>query len=117
MRWSYDEKPGIRALAAVAEDRPGQPEGQGSPTWQRDYAYKRLGTRTRLAGIDLRTGEVLGLVRTRHRNREFVEFLLQALDARYAPDVKIQIVLDNHSAHRSLRNPRVSREPPRTPPG
>jgi hypothetical protein len=48
----------------------------------------------------LATGEVLGLVRARHRSREFVEFL-QALDARYAPDVKIQLVLDNPSAHRS----------------
>ena len=104
VRWSYDEKPGIQALAAVAPDRPPVPGAAGEParyaTWQRDYEYRRLGTRTLLAGIDLATGEVVGLVRPRHRSREFVEFL-QALEARYAPDVKIQIVLDNHSAHRS----------------
>jgi transposase len=102
VRWSYDEKPGIQALAAVAPDRPPAPGAESARyrTWQRDYEYRRLGTRTLLAGIDLRTGEVLGLVRARHRSREFVEFL-QALDARYAPDVKIQVVLDNHSAHRS----------------
>lgn len=100
VRWSYDEKPGIQALAPVAPDRPPRPDGPGSGTWQRDYEYRRLGTRTLLAGIDLATGEVLGLVRPRHRSREFVEFL-ETLDARYEPDVKIQIVLDNHSAHRS----------------
>ena len=46
------------------------------------------------------TGEVLGIVRPRHRRAEFVEWL-QALDARYGPDTKIQVVLDNHSAHTS----------------
>ena len=100
VRWSYDEKPGIQALALVAPDRPPRPDRAGQGTWQRDYEYKRLGTRTLLAGIDLATGEVLGLVRARHRSREFVEFL-QALDAKYGTDVKIQVVLDNHSAHTS----------------
>jgi transposase len=99
VRWSYDEKPGIQGLASVAEDRPLIP-GEGGGAWQRDYEYRRLGTLSLLAGIDLATGEVLGLVRPRHRSAEFVEFL-QALDARYAPDIKIQVVLDNHSAHTS----------------
>ena len=100
VRWSYDEKPGIQALAPVAPDRPPQPDTPGRGTDQRDDEYRRLGTRTLLAGLDLASGEVLGIVRLRHRSREFVEFL-EVLDARYAPDVKIQIVLDNHSAHRS----------------
>ena len=98
VRWSFDEKPGIQALALQAPDLPPQRDGGG--TWQRDDEYRRLGTRSLLVGIDLATGEVLGLVRARHRSREFVEFL-QALDAHYAPDVKIQLVLDHHSAHRS----------------
>lgn len=53
-----------------------------------------------LAGIDRATGEVIGLVRTRHRSAEFVEFL-PTLDQQYPPGVKIQVVLDNHSAHTS----------------
>lgn len=100
VRWSYDEKPGIPALAPVAPDRPPQPDAPGCGTCQGDYEYRRFGTRTLLAGIDLASGEVVGIVRPRHRSREFVEFL-EALDARYAPDMKIQVVLDNHSAHRS----------------
>ena len=100
VRWSYDEKPGIQALAPVAPDRPPQPDTAGRGTWERDYEYRRLGTLSLLAGIDLATGEVLGIVRPRHRSAEFVEWL-QALDARYGPDTKIQVVLDNHSAHTS----------------
>ena len=100
VRWSYDEKPGIQALRAIAPDRAPQPGVVDQGTWERDYEYKRLGTRTLLAGIDLATGEVLGLVRARHRSREFVEWL-QALDAKYDAPVKIQVVLDNHSAHTS----------------
>ena len=99
VRWSYDEKPGIQALGTTAPDRPPQPGGSAR-TWQRDHEYPRFGTVSLLAGIDLTTGEVIGLVRDRHRSQEFVEFL-QALDAKYDPGAKIQIVLDNHSAHTS----------------
>ena len=100
VRWSYDEKPGLQALAPVAPDRPPPPDAAGLGTWERDDEYRRLGTLSLLAGIDLATGEVLGIVRPRHRSAEFVEWL-QALDARYGPDTKIQVVLDNHSAHTS----------------
>ncbi|MCL5677075.1 MAG: IS630 family transposase [Firmicutes bacterium] len=60
----------------------------------------RHGTVSLLAGLDLATGEVIGLVRDRHRNHEFVEFL-QTLDAKYPENVRIQVILDNHSAHTS----------------
>ncbi|AEJ40512.1 hypothetical protein TPY_2351 [Sulfobacillus acidophilus TPY] len=99
VRWSSDEKPGIQALGSTAPDRAPQPAtGQG--TWQRDHEYVRHGTVSLLAGIDLATGEILGLVRPRHRSAEFVEFL-QTLDQKYPTGVKIQIILDNHSAHTS----------------
>lgn len=51
-----------------------------------------------LAGIDLLTGEVLARVERRHRSCEFVEWL-KMVDAHYPSDIKIQIVLDNHSVH------------------
>ncbi|MDZ7292755.1 MAG: IS630 family transposase, partial [candidate division KSB1 bacterium] len=48
--------------------------------------------------IDLFSGHVHGLVRHRHRSREFIE-MLQHLDAFYPKEMKIRIILDNHSAH------------------
>src|SRR6516225_5461511 len=67
-------------------------------TLGRDHEYKRHGTLSLLAGIDLLSGEVLGLVRDRHRSAEFVEFL-QLADQHYPPGARIRLVLDNHSAH------------------
>ena len=93
---SYDEKPGIQAIANSAPDLPPVPGRH--PTISRDHEYVRHGTLSLLAGIDLLSGEVMGLVRERHRSREFIEFL-GLLDQRYAPGTKIRIVLDNHSAH------------------
>jgi aryl-alcohol dehydrogenase-like predicted oxidoreductase len=48
----------------------------------RDHEYKRHGTLTPMAGIDLLTGHVHALVKERHRSREFIEFL-KLLDAAY----------------------------------
>src|SRR5271166_2912049 len=93
---SYDEKPGIQAIGTTAPDRPPLP-GK-SPTVMRDHEYKRHGTLTLMAGIDLLTGHVHALVRERHRSREFIEFL-KLLDAAYPADTAIEVILDNHSAH------------------
>ncbi|HEV2381250.1 MAG TPA: IS630 family transposase [Terriglobia bacterium] len=100
---SYDEKPGIQALANTAPDLapvPGRHVRVG-----RDQEYVRHGTLSLLAGIDLWSGEVLGLVRDRHRSVEFIEFLRLA-DAQYPGEARIRMVLDNHSAHlsRETRN-------------
>jgi transposase len=93
---SYDEKPGIQALDNTAPDLPPVPGKHR--TIGRDHEYVRHGTLSLLAGIDLISGEVLGLVRKKHRSAEFVEFLKLA-DAHYPTGARIRIVLDNHSAH------------------
>ena len=93
---SYDEKPGIQAIANTAPDLPPVP-GKSS-TWKRDHEYRRHGTLSLLAGIDLHDSHVLGIVRERHRSREFIEFL-QCADTRYPDNWKIRIILDNHSSH------------------
>ena len=67
-------------------------------TFARDHEYKRHGTLSLLAGIDLLTGKVHALVRDRHRSREFIEFL-KLLDAAYPASTAIKLILDNHSAH------------------
>jgi transposase len=93
---SYDEKPGIQAIQNSAPDLPPTPGKHAAIG--RDHEYIRHGTLSLLAGIDLLSGEVLGLVRTRHRSTEFIEFL-ELADAHYPPGARIRIVLDNHSAH------------------
>jgi transposase len=93
---SYDEKPGIQAIANTAPDLPPQPGVHA--TFARDHEYKRHGTVSLLAGINLLTGHVHALVRDRHRSREFIEFL-QLIDAAYPPHTAIKLILDNHSAH------------------
>jgi transposase len=93
---SYDEKPGVQAIGTTAPDLP--PEPGVHPTICRDHEYKRHGTVSLLAGIDLLTGRVHALVRDRHRSREFVEFL-KLVDAAYPTHTAIKLILDNHSAH------------------
>jgi transposase len=64
----------------------------------RDYEYKRHGTLSLLAGIDLLSDHVHGLVAARHRSREFIEFL-KIVDDYYPEGCRIRVVLDNHSSH------------------
>jgi transposase len=100
---SYDEKPGIQAISSTGPDLPPQPGSHAS--WARDHEYKRHGTLSLLAGIDLITGKVHACVEDRHRSREFVGFL-RKLDATYPTDTAIKLILDNHSAHVSKETKR-----------
>ena len=93
---SYDEKPGIQALATTVPDR--LPVPGTHPVLARDHEYVRHGTVSLMAGIDLLSGKVHATVVDRHRSREFVAFL-QAVDADYPAHTLIRIILDNHSAH------------------
>ncbi len=93
---SYDEKPGIQAIEKIAPDLP--PQKGKYNTIARDYEYKRHGTLSLLAGIDLLTGKIIGQVTGRHRSREFVEYL-KKIDTEYPENNKIKLILDNHSAH------------------
>ena len=93
---SYDEKPGIQAIGATAPDLPPRPGSH--PAFARDHEYKRHGTLSLLAGIDLLTGQVHASIEDRHRSREFIGFL-QKLDAAYPADTALKVILDNHSAH------------------
>ncbi len=93
---SYDEKPGIQAIAGTAPDLSPSPDKHSCIA--RDYEYIRHGTLSLMAGIDLVTGHILAQIEDRHRSREFVEFLKMA-DEYYKDKEKIKIILDNHSAH------------------
>jgi len=93
---SFDEKPGIQAIKNIAPQL--HPISNKYKTLMRDHEYKRLGTLSLLAGIDLHTGKVIPFVNKRHRSKEFIEFL-EILDNEYPDDWKIRVILDNHSSH------------------
>ena len=94
---SYDEKPEIQAIATTSDDLM---PNEKHPTINRDYEYKRLGTLSLLAAIDLQTGEAIPLVRDKYSSTEYIEFL-KLLDDKYPKGDKIRIVLDNLKVHTS----------------
>jgi hypothetical protein len=114
---SYDEKPGIQALAQKTPDLPPIPGPRASPT--RDYEYKRLGTVSLLAGLDLHRGTVTEIGSETHKSKDFIE-LLKKLDEAYPPATTLRLILDNHSAHISKETQRylicAPKEQPCEPP-
>ena len=93
---SVDEKPGVQAIENTAPDLPPRPGKH--PAVSRDHEYKRHGTLSILACLDLHDGHVVARVEERHRSREFVS-LLKDIDAYYPAEATIRIILDNHCAH------------------
>lgn len=93
---SVDEKPGVQAIKNIAPDIMPDPGKQSRV--MRDYEYKRLGTLSILAALDLHDGHVIAQVHDRHRSSEFIS-LLKEMDAYYPAESTIRIILDNHSAH------------------
>lgn len=93
---SVDEKPGVQAIKNIAPDIMPDPGKQSRI--MRDYEYKRLGTLSILAALDLQDGHVIAQVQDRHRSSEFIS-LLKEMDAYYPVESTIRIILDNHSSH------------------
>lgn len=93
---AVDEKPGVQAIGNTAPDLPPVPGKH--PTVSRDHEYKRSGTLSIIASMDLHDGHVIVRVEERHRSAEFIA-LLKELDAWYPAHCTIRIILDNHSAH------------------
>ena len=94
---SCDEKPGIQAIATTSDDL--RPKA-GNGCVYRDYEYKRLGTLSLIAGIDLLTGIAVPVVSETHKSTDFI-CLLKKLDEMYPEGDVIRIICDNHSAHKS----------------
>lgn len=96
---SYDEKPGIQAIATTSDDKM---PGNGYSVIKRDYEYRRLGTLSLLAGIDLQTGEAIPLVSNTHTSDDYIAFL-KKLDDKYPKGDKIRLILDNLRVHGSQK--------------
>ena len=107
---SLDEKSQIQALDRT---QPGLPMKKGRcATLTHDY--KRHGTTTLFAALDILDGKVIGRCMQRHRHQEFIRFL-NAVERQVPADKAVHVVLDNYATHKHpkvrdglARHPRVS---------
>jgi transposase len=91
-----DEKSQIQALdrtAPIFPMLPGVPE-------RATHDYKRSGTSSLYAALDITTGKVIGSLHSRHRAVEFKKFL-QTLDREVPSELEVHVVLDNASTHKT----------------
>ena len=91
-----DEKSQIQALDRTAPLLPLRP-GQAT---RGTHDYRRHGTTTLFAALDVKTGKVLGETRARHRAVEFRKFL-DLIDAHVPADLDVHLILDNHATHKT----------------
>jgi transposase len=98
---SVDEKSQIQALDRTA---PVLPMTFGSPE-RRTHDYRRHGTTSLFAALDVATGQVIGECHRRHRSQECLQFL-ETLDASVPPELDVHLILDNYGTHKT---PKVRR--------
>ena len=92
---AFDEKSQIQALDRT---QPGLPLKKGrAGTMTHDY--KRHGTTTLFAALDVATGEVLHECMPRHRHQEFLKFL-RKIERSVPPELDIHVILDNYATHK-----------------
>lgn len=103
-----DEKSQIQALERTQQLLPMQPGRMALRT----HDYKRHGTTSLFAALDVATGKVIGACKSRHRSREFIQFL-EKIDGETPKDLDLHLVLDNYATHKTptvrrwlTRNPR-----------
>ncbi|HEX6023550.1 MAG TPA: IS630 family transposase [Solirubrobacter sp.] len=91
-----DEKSQIQALDRTAPTLPMLP---ATPA-RASHDYKRSGTSTLFAALEVATGKVIGSLHARHRAIEFKKFLAR-LDAEVPKDLEIHLILDNYATHKT----------------
>ena len=94
-----DEKSQIQALDRTQKSLPIYPGRCATMT----HDYKRNGTTTLFAALDMLEGRLIGQCMPRHRHQEFIKFLKQ-IDAETPPDVDLHLIVDNYATH---KHPRV----------
>lgn len=107
---SVDEKSSIQALDRT---QPGLPMKPGRcETFTHDY--KRHGTSTLFAALNVATGKVFGECKAQHRHQEFLGFL-KKVEQQTCPDLSLHVIVDNYATHKHpkvknwlKRNPRVT---------
>lgn len=103
-----DEKSQIQALDRT---QPSLPMTYGMPE-TRTHDYRRYGTTTLFAALDVATGKVIGKIKRRHRSSDFISFL-RHIDHVVPEDLQVHLILDNYGTHKTakvkqwmLRHPR-----------
>jgi transposase len=91
-----DEKSQIQALDRT---QPGLPMTFGKAA-TKTHDYKRHGTTSLFAALDIATGKVIGRLKRRHRSAEFIEFL-NAIDREVPKHLDVHLVLDNYGTHKT----------------
>lgn len=91
-----DEKSQIQALNRT---QPGLPLGFGKAA-TRTHDYKRHGTTSLFAALDVATGKVIGQLKRRHRSAEFLQFL-NAIDATVPAECDVHLIMDNYGTHKT----------------
>jgi len=89
-----DEKSQIQALDRTQASLPMKRGRAGTMT----HDYKRHGTTTLFAALNLLEGKVIGSCLPRHRHQEFL-FFLRKLDREFSPDLDLHLVVDNYGTH------------------
>lgn len=90
-----DEKSQIQALDRTQASLPLKPGRAGTMT----HDYKRNGTTTLFAALDVLTGKVIGQCLPRHRHEEFLQFL-KTIDREVPRGLQVHLILDNYSTHK-----------------
>lgn len=93
---SVDEKTGIQAKTRIRPDIPARP-GRDA---RREFEYKRHGTVSIIAALDVATGQVITQRIRRNNSAAFTSFL-SVLDQHTAPGLRIRLIMDNGSSHTS----------------
>jgi len=92
---SVDEKSQIQALDRTQPGLPIKPGRCGTMT----HDYKRNGTTTLFAALDVLEGKVIGRCMQRHRHQEFIRFL-NAIEAEIPAGKIVHVILDNYGPHK-----------------
>lgn len=93
--WSADEKSQIQALTRTQSSLPCAPGHCATAT----HDYKRHGTTTLFAAMNVVSGEVVYTFHPRHRHQEWISFLAM-IEEHTPPDKQIHLIIDNYSAHK-----------------
>ena len=93
--FSVDEKSSIQALDRT---QPGLPMKQGKAGTM-THDYKRHGTSTLFAALNVFTGQVIGECKQRHRHQEFLSFL-KTVEAQTPKEKELHVIVDNYATHK-----------------